>query len=607
MKGYVSHESFWTDLRMIAKMFWAGLIISLIFQIIIFSVGYYQSHRDLLETPVYGKVTVPSSAILKYYVGYPGKYVPVEKELQPVFRVDKAPLPLYRFVLNQRTGNAFDKHSLNVRNSFQRSLKAYYFIFVYILIFVIKSKTESRDRYIRGTTIFSIRKLNRLLRKGARGDRVKNLRIGNSVIPRKMEPAHMLILGSSGSGKSVLLNQLFKQINDRKSEENPEKVIIYDMKGEFIEKHYTENDYIFSPFDQRTVKWSFFNEIKTLPDFDVISKSLYICPDEKSEYWYNCAKDVFRTGLIYLYMNGKTLNNDIWEFFSGSLEDIKMAFSSLPQRERGAIKHIDKADATASANIISILQERIQFFRYLVDMDGDFSFKEYVRSGDTNNLYLLNIDTYKDIFKPLMSLVVDTMIREVLSMPDNLERRIFFIIDELGSLYKLESILDLVTIGRSKGAPLICANQDLGRLKETYGNANIQTFFNNFNSLVVFRTNEPDSAEFLSKAIGEQQIIRSRGSSQISPDDYGDRKSYSEQEKMERIVIPSELQLLKDFQAILRVANYGLAKTKIPRKFYPKINPYFVMKDYTLEKDVTEEMDGTDKSSIDARIEDLKV
>jgi len=588
MKGYIAHESFWTDLRMIVKMIWVGLILSFAFQITIFIVGYYKAHMTLINTPIFGNITIPVSALFKYYFSCPPqRFVSVEEELQFLFRAEKVPLYQYKEVLNRWFDYGFDKYSSSIRKAFRKSFYAYYFALFYIIVFFIKSRIEGKDRYVRGTMILPISRLNKLLKKGAKNDKIRNLRIGKSIIPRKMETTHILILGAAGSGKSVLLNQLLKQINGRKdkSRYGPEKAIIYDLKGEYIEKHYTEEDYIFSPFDLRSVKWSFFNEIKTFPDFDVVAKSLYTVKDKRNEYFYNCAKDVFRAGLIYLYMNDKTSNTDIWNFFSESLDNIKRALSTLPLKERGAIKHIEKEEANSSANIVSVLQERIQFFRYLIDLDGDFSLREYIRNNSTQNLYLLNIDLYKNIFKPLMSLVVDIMIREILSLPDDLNRRIFIIIDELGSLYKLESVLDLVTIGRSKGAPLICANQDLGRLEETYGKPNVQTLFNNFNSLVVFRINEPKTAEFLSQAIGEQQIIRSQRSSQISPTDYGDRKSYNEQEKLERIMIPSELQSLKDFQAILRVANYGLAKTKILRIYYDKVNDHFIMKDFALKKE----------------------
>ena len=86
-----------------------------------------------------------------------------------------------------------------------------------------------------------------------------------------------------------------------------------------------------------------------------------------------------------------------------------------------------------------------------------------------------------------MTFAIDTLVREILSMADDPNRRVFFIIDELGSLYRLESILDLLTVGRSKGACLICANQDLGRIEDTYGKSNTATFYNNFKRAFVPR------------------------------------------------------------------------------------------------------------------------
>ena len=316
MKGYVSHESFWTDLRMFFNMIKISLILSVILQLIYFLLGFYNIHTTLLNTYIFADIKVPLTAIIKYYNYYPSGKVPVEDELQFLFGVDRIPVEIYKNVLNRRTNRGFDKYGNAIKNHWKKSLKIYYFPVLYIFIFLLKSQFESKDKHVRGIDVLTIKKLNKRLKRGARKDKIPNLKIGKSIIPRKMEPAHMLLMGAAGSGKSVLLNQLFNQINNRKSEENLERVVIYDMKGEFIEKHYTEDDYIFSPFDERTVKWSFFNEIKTLPDFDVISQSLYISPDPRNEYWYNCAKDVFRTGLIYLHLNEMTSNRDIWEFIS---------------------------------------------------------------------------------------------------------------------------------------------------------------------------------------------------------------------------------------------------------------------------------------------------
>ena len=185
----------------------------------------------------------------------------------------------------------------------------------------------------------------------------------------------------------------------------------------------------------------------------------------------------------------------------------------------------------------------------------------------------MNVEQYETIFKPLMTLAIDTMIRETLSLPDDLNRRIFFIIDELGTLYRMNSILKLETVGRSKGACLMCANQDLGRIEEQYGRANLKSFFNNFNTNITFRIREPETAEFVSKAIGEQQLIKMMQSRQMSPSEIGDRKSFSEQQKMERLIIPTEFQTQDDLHAIINIANFGISHIVIPQLFYKERHP----------------------------------
>jgi len=52
--------------------------------------------------------------------------------------------------------------------------------------------------------------------------------------------------------------------------------------------------------------------------------------------------------------------------------------------------------------------------------------------------------------------------------------------------------------------------------------------------------NDPTTADFLSKAFGEREVIKKFQSSQFSPSDYGDRFSMSEQEKLEKIILSTE-------------------------------------------------------------------
>ena len=96
-------------------------------------------------------------------------------------------------------------------------------------------------------------------------------------------------------------------------------------------------------------------------------------------------------------------------------------------REMGALKHIDKADSNQAASVVSILQERLTFFRYLTDRDGAFSFRKFIQDeAERRSLFLMNIPQYEAIFRPLMTFVIDIMTREVLSLPDSHTRRITF-------------------------------------------------------------------------------------------------------------------------------------------------------------------------------------
>ncbi|HOJ78457.1 MAG TPA: type IV secretion system DNA-binding domain-containing protein [Bacillota bacterium] len=598
MRGYQSHETFWNDFWMYFAMVRNALIFAVIVQGVIIYNMFNPTYKQLLGIRIAGyQIT------WKHFYNYTFNNTDVI-ELEPMESralfggYPRVYTNYYRQRLDQLTNGAFWYSKEKFFKALKISWASYFLALLYCVAFYLYSIKMSKDKFIRGIDLIPIEKLNAKLAAKAKEENKKkelpHITIGDTKIPRSMEPSHFLILGAAGSGKSVLLNQIIYQIRERKEKARTrEKMIIYDMKGEFVSKHFEANDLIFSPFDLRTLKWSFFNEIESYPDFDIASKSLFVSTDPRDEYWYNCAKDVFRMGLIYLHQNGRTTNKDLWDFFSQSISYMKVCFEELPLSEQAGLKHIENPESNSSSSIISVLQERIQFFRYLIDIEGDFSFRKFIRDeNDTRTVYLLNIEQFKMIFKPLMTFVIDTVIRETLSLPDKLNRRIFFIIDELGSLYKMESILDLLTVGRSKGACLLCANQDLGRIEETYGKSNIKTFYNNFNTNFIFRINEPETAEFLSKALGEKQIIRISQSSQMSHKSTGDRKSFNEQEKNERVILPTEFQNLENFNNVVKISNFGISKMEVPKIFYPSNVEHFQIKSFELgNKDDSDPLD----------------
>jgi hypothetical protein len=556
-----------------------------------------------LESP--GNQRLPIISLLKYYVSLnPRNYISiqlnsksvgvqdkreiVEPELQRFFRQREVPRETYRSAIRWITRGRVEQLSW----IFPVSLLFFpLFGLLYFFAFSRLNRRSSKTQFVRGADLMPFARMKAVLNLAIKQEEKDNpafvpLALGEASLPDSVSRRHILVLGTSGTGKSVCLNHYLTTLKARRAATaEVNKCVIYDVKGEFCGKHLEPEDLIFYPFDQRSVSWSFFNEVRDYPDLDVLCTSLYEPPKEsKDVYWYNAARDVFRTGLFYLLREGQTSNRNIWEFFSHPLQQIRDALYTLPVHELGALKHIDKADSNQAASVISILQERLTFFRYLTDRDGTFSFRSFIRDdADRRNLFLMNIRRYDAIFRSLMTFVIDIMTREVLSLADSFTRRITFVVDEFGSLSKMPCIFDFLTMGRSKGGFLVLANQDLGSVSNVYGSDQKETFFNNFNVHLVFRLNDPTTADFLSKAFGEREVIKKFQSSQFSPSDLGDRFSMSEQEKLEKIILPTEFQSLPDFHAYLKIANCGLTRMETPRKFLPRINDEFVPRDFGLQ------------------------
>ena len=475
----------------------------------------------------------------------------------------------------------------------------------YFILFSYINKRTEKTEFVRGTDLVPFEQLKNKLDKAISEEKTNvPLRLGEVLLPDSVSRRHMLVLGTSGTGKSVALNRHIATLRQKAG-----KCIVYDVKGEFCGKHYDEKaeDIIFYPFDKRSIAWNFFNEVRNYPDLDVLCTSLYEPPkDSKDTYWYNAARDVFRSGLFYLYQNNMKTNKDICDFFSLPLSDIHQKLSrGLPTSEKGALKHIDKHDSNQAASVVSILQERISFFRYLINVNGTFSFRDYISKEDEfpGSLFLMNIRNYDAIFRPLMTFVVDIMIREVLSLSDSYKRRITFLIDEFGSLAKLPAVFDFLTMARSKGGFLVIANQDLGSVANIYGKDLQETFFNNFNVHLTFRLNDPSTSEFLSKAFGEREVVKKFKSSSFSPTDVGDRFNLSEQEKLEKVVLPTEFQSLPDFHTFLKIANYGTAYMETQKAFMETKTPEFVIRDFSIEEIVESGRQAADEAAARAAAE----
>jgi len=161
---------------------------------------------------------------------------------------------------------------------------------------------------------------------------------------------------------------------------------------------------------------------------------------------------------------------------------------------------------------------------------------------------------------------------------DDRNRRLFMVMDELGTLHQLDGLINLITLGRSKGASLWLATQDFGRVNEVYGKDIASTIFNNCSTRVCFRVNDPDTAEFLERSFGEREISYVDDTISMGPDDRKSGLSFARKTKMEKIVLAGEMMDLRNLHFYLKMAHYNATKTFIKYRDYPAKNEIFMMR-----------------------------
>ena len=81
--------------------------------------------------------------------------------------------------------------------------------------------------------------------------------------PWRREQSHAMLVGTTGTGKTVALTELVSEIRER-----GERAVIFDLTGAFIETFFDfERDVILNPLDDRCPSWSVFNDCTTSAEF----------------------------------------------------------------------------------------------------------------------------------------------------------------------------------------------------------------------------------------------------------------------------------------------------------------------------------------------------
>lgn len=461
--------------------------------------------------------------------------------------------------------------------------------------------TAKKQSHIRGAEKATAKQLTKALKK--QGGTTTGITIGDLKLPTELETRHILVLGTTGTGKSYLLMSIIKQFQQRGV-----KMVVLDRKGEFFANFgQPGKDKLFNPYDTRHQKWNIFNEFSLPSSLDHmpeqlgdLSDSLFSIPDSnQNAHFYRAAADVFCSCLCYLALQGKTVNSDIKNFFAAGGMDIVAALQTLPPGLSDGLVHLGKNGTDDhSGSILSTLTERCKDFSAFVMKDGDFSVRKWVREQGEGNLYISTAGPNDQRYRSVVTMLLDVIGGEVKAMPETSATKLVIVIDELASQPPLKTLSFLLNEGRSKGVCVILANQTFVKIREIYGETGAKNLFANTNSKFIFRLPEPTDAKYVSEAVGEREVIRKvrsenetkRGLLSTNGDSQG--VTISEQITKEAIFLPAQIQQLPKRHALAMVSGQPVAEVQLPTMQFPAhYSPFDPLPDDTISaKEIAKEL-----------------
>ncbi len=407
------------------------------------------------------------------------------------------------------------------------------------------------------------------------------LRIGPVPVPRRIETRHFAFLGTTGSGKTTALRQMLDGIERR-----GEAALVYDTSGEFIAHYYNpaRGDIILNPFDARCAFWTPFDEISHPADADRIARQLVSeTSSQDDDVWLETSR-ILVANMI----------RSLWAEKNCSLEAL---LEALQVKDKEQLKewlgHTSSArtfanDADrATGSVLFMLAKAANLLQFLkVEDEGEdrFAFRDFIAKLDECEgakpwIFVPRKEDYFEASKPLMACWLECAASAVLGLSPSPDRRIWFVLDELADLPRVENLARLLPEGRKFGAAIVLTFQALGQMRNRYGANIAEAMLACCNTKLFLQTVDQETRKWASETIGQCEVELRVATDTLSIGSEVPRTTIATQRQFRPAVLESELRLAPHQGYLLLpdglpVARIGLTADHIARRGEPRQPAY---------------------------------
>jgi hypothetical protein len=364
------------------------------------------------------------------------------------------------------------------------------------------------------------------------------------------ETMHVAAIGATGTGKSTALRALMAGAIRR-----GDRHVVADPEGSAMAAFFRDGDIILNPFDRRCARWDLFAEIEAPSDYAFLASSLLPhLGHGDHDQWISYAQRMLADTLENFVTLGLGSTDDYVATLAGAkLSELKELCAGTP-----SARYFEEGGERMLASILGTLAPAVGNLQMIASAKGEpFSVRRWIREG-VGTLWMPYAANQVAALRALVSCWMNIAILETLSLEPSRERRIWFHVDELDALGRIEGLKDAQARLRKFGGRVAIGFQSFAQVKQIYGEG-AHTIVENCGNLLILRCGgggDDSTAKLACELIGAREIEREDVSRSRSSGTHVSRsESMQTKREVEDAALASEIMQLPNFEGFVKRAT----------------------------------------------------
>jgi type IV secretory pathway TraG/TraD family ATPase VirD4 len=370
-------------------------------------------------------------------------------------------------------------------------------------------------------------------------------------VPAQDETKHFKLIGTTGTGKSTAIQEIMHSALSR-----GDRAVIADPDGGYLRRFYRQDrgDIILNPFDERSVKWDLFAEIRNTHDVEQLARSLIPDHDGQDRSWRGYARTFF-TAVTRQARDSDV--SDVGELYrllvvadAGELRELLHGTPAQP--------FLDEQNSRMFDSIRSVTSSAVSSLEYVAQQKGaSFSVRNWVSDEKPGVLFIPYRAGEIAALRSTISGWMRLAIFETMNQGEQ-KQGLWFVVDELDALGQIDGLKDALARLRKFNGRCVLGFQSIAQVSSTYGQGDAHTIVENCGNTLILRCSASEgggTARFASQLIGEREVLRTTVSTSRRANERWESVSRNEHFAVEAAVLPSQVEQLPDLTGYLKYAS----------------------------------------------------